>query len=177
MQFFSKPYNECCLLSDPQKIYDLVGWDATTRKYLLRDDDRVEVNVEHYEFIPLHQKFTELVEADSDGRLITVAEALESGEAIRIPTPSLPEFATPSKGFKKLSASSPAKPKAPPKDTGPAREKVRELFAPCKTREEIAEVASSVLSVPAADLIEKYTHLDNGRFRMVLGNRMVSSFK
>lgn len=46
-----------------------------------------------------------------------------------------------------------------------------------KSLDEAYEVASELLGVPAEELKDKYAHLDHGRQRMVLGNRMRAILK
>lgn len=45
------------------------------------------------------------------------------------------------------------------------------------TLEQMFETAAGYLNEPLQDLINKYAHLDNGRKRMVLGNRMRAKYK
>ena len=68
----------------------------------------------------------------------------------------------------------------PAADSGLAAEakaKVRGLLDPCNSREEIANVGMIYLGEDAGGLLSKYMHLDNGRFRMTIGNRMVGIYK
>lgn len=176
MQHFNKPYYECLLLTEPQKIYDLLAWDDANKKYLLKNDDEKEVWVEHHEFIPFSFRFREYCEAGPDGQIMTVAEAMDKHLDIKVQKPAPSSQVPHSPGPAKQSAPRTKTPVVP-KDTGPAREKVRELLAPCKTREDIAAVAGPHLKEEVDALIAKYAHLDNGRFRMVIGNRLVSLFK
>ena len=60
---------------------------------------------------------------------------------------------------------------------GEAKAKVRELLAGCETREQVAQVGMVYLGEDAGALLSKYLHLDNGRFRMTIGNRMVGLYK
>lgn len=56
------------------------------------------------------------------------------------------------------------------------KKQVEDLLAPCGVdREKLAGVAARLLGVKSPELIEKYAHLNNGMFKMVLANRMRSS--
>jgi len=115
--------------------------------------------------------------ASEDGRILPTTEAIENkieialGKASEAPPLNEPK-ATGEKPQKARKAKGDATETA-----DEARAKVRELLSGATSREEIAKLAAEPLGTPAEALVEKYAHLDNGRFRMVLGNRLASVFK
>lgn len=170
------PKRECHVFNRPG-IWDLIGFDRDTKKYTLRNDSKESIEVLHNEFVPVSLAGEDLVIASEDGRILPTTEALEQGILIALPEaesgPSLNEpratGAKPPKARRAQGAATEA--------AGEARAKVREALAGATSREEIAKVAAGILKEDAGALIEKYAHLDNGRFRMVLGNRMVGALK
>jgi hypothetical protein len=58
-----------------------------------------------------------------------------------------------------------------------AKTAVREMLAGCDGRETIAILAGGHLGESPESLLHKYEHLDNGRFRMTIGNRLVGLYK
>lgn len=169
------PKRECYVYSDPSVIWDLIGWDKETRKYRLRNDSGEYLDVFHNEFVPVSLASEDLVVANETGQIVPAIEALEQGLSIAITkAPDGPPLNDDKQQGPK--AKGPRKSEAKPREEAEAaRAKVRDLLASCKTREEIASAAEGVLGVSAPELIAKYAHLDNGRFRMVLGNRMVGT--
>lgn len=185
MDNFPKPYRECCLHSDPRRVYDLTGWDPDNKLYRLQNDDGRKVLVKCSEFTPLSSCHEDLIEAKEDGKLHPVSDLIEG-----VVTLSLRE--EPQEGHPlarpctvdgprpDVPARVPRPNKSQAKATGeacPHREQVRRLLADCHTREEIANRASGLLGEAPHELIGKYLHLDNGRFRMTIGNRLVGVFK
>lgn len=170
------PKRECHVFNRPG-IWDLVGWDNRTRQYQLRNDDGETILVFHNEFVPVSMAGEDLVMASEDGRILPTTEAIENkieialGKASEAPPLYEPRTTTKRPGAPRRSEG------AAPETADEARAKVRELLAGATSREEIAKIAAEPLGIPAEGLIEKYAHLDNGRFRMVLGNRLVSVFK
>jgi hypothetical protein len=51
------------------------------------------------------------------------------------------------------------------------------LLRACKSLDDVFTLAAKHLGSPEEELREKYDHLDNGRRRMVLGNRLRNHFK
>lgn len=167
------PKRECYVFSQPNRIFDLIGWDRETKKYRLRDDAGNTLDIFHNEFVPVSLAHEDLVVASETGEIVPATEALERGLTIAQPEapggpPSHAEPRTRAKGRAS---------RTNPESANETRAKVREMLLPCKTREEIAGVASGILGVSAEELVAKYAHLDNGRFRMTLGNRMVGTLK
>lgn len=171
------PKRECYVFARPAEIWDLVGWDRETKKYHLRNDAGESIDVFHSEFVPVSLANEDLVLASDDGRILPASEALGGDIAIapRRP-PDGPSLHAPGTTGEKPRTARRAKEHGTGA-TDEARAKVRELLSGAKTREEIAGVAADLLGISAGDLVAKYAHLDNGRFRMVLGNRMVGMLK
>lgn len=167
------PKRECYLFRDPETIYDLIGWDRETKKYHLRNDRGESVDVFHSEFVPVSLAGEDLVLASETGEIVAASEAMERKLTIaRTAVPvGLPSHE--SRGERPKARTSPKS----REEATETRSRVRSMLEPCKTREEIAGVAAGVLGGSAETLIAKYAHLDNGRFRMVLGNRMVGTLK
>ncbi|KGO33153.1 hypothetical protein JT06_16150 [Desulfobulbus sp. Tol-SR] len=167
---------ECHVFNQPG-IWDLIGWDSKTRQYQLRNDEGETILVFHNEFVPVSLAGEDLVMASEDGRILPTTEAIENkieialGKASEAP-PLYEPKATGEKPQKARKAKGDATETA-----DEARAKVRELLSGATSREEIAKLAAEPLGTPAEALVEKYAHLDNGRFRMVLGNRLASVFK
>lgn len=185
MDNFPKPYRECCLHSDPRRVYDLTGWNPTEKLYRLRNDEGHTVFVRCNEFTPLSSCHEELIEAGPDGRLHPVSDLIEG--VISLSLREEPQEGHPLPSGATLDGPRPDVPgpvpkarKSQPKATGDAagaKERVRSMLAEASTREQIAGMAAEVLGEDSGCLISKYAHLDNGRFRMVLGNRMVGRLK
>ena len=166
---------EVCLLSDLQHVYEIIDWDKNTKLWSLKNDLGATISVFHNEFVPLSEADEELVKAMPDGRLVTVSEMIEknlkwerpaflSGKPA--PSPEGPQAVKPAPSPERVAV-----------DQDEAKVKVSELLAPCDSREAVAEAAAGYLGSSTAALLEKYHHLDNGRFRMVIGNRLRSIFK
>jgi len=197
MDTFSKPYRECCLHKDPGHVYDLKGWDPTTKLYRLENDLGQKAFVKSHEFTLISAAGEDLLMATEQGsivsddiKVITVEDLMAGGwtavpletQDLGIPgdvpsealgaAPAATRPAAPAKREKPR-----ATPSDPPADPSGAKLKVRELLADAKTREEIAGIAQPVLLESVEYLIGKYAHLDNGRFRMTIGNRMVGVLK
>jgi len=170
---------ECYLFSDPGRIYDLIGWDAATKQYRLQNDDGRIVDVSQNEFVPVSLAGEDLVLASDTGEMVPASEAMERGLAIALPEPSVgPSSHSPATTANKPRRPSKTKDKSAEAQGAAveARSRVRELLAG-KSRDEMAEAAAGILGVSTEDLITKYAHLDNGRFRMVLGNRIAGVFQ
>lgn len=197
MDTFNKPYRECCLHSDPTHVYDLVGWDPANKLYRLENDLGQKVFVRSHEFTLISAAHEDLLMATEQGlvvpedvKIVTVEDLMAGGWlAIPLETQSMgipgegPSEPRPcaSASTRPEARTTPPKAKGTPRAASPdatgAKGRVRELLANAKSREEIAEIAQPVLLESVEYLIGKYKHLDNGRFRMTIGNRMVGVFK
>jgi len=211
-EILNKPYTECYVFTDPQKVYDLVAWDKETKLYRLHADDGTKKFLRYYEFCPISQAGEELIEAGDDGKLHTVKELVDSQghlkwkrpvwadnedqEAIKINPWASDEAQRAASRVLRTASDGPGadsrtprpKAKGRPADghggapveqglAGEAKAKVRELLAGCESREQVAQVGMVYLGEDAGALLSKYMHLDNGRFRMTIGNRMVGLYK
>lgn len=56
-------------------------------------------------------------------------------------------------------------------------DEVAVMLRACKSLDDVFKLASKTLGIKESELREKYEHLDNGRRRMVLGNRIRGHFK
>lgn len=202
MEKLFKPYTECYVFDDPTKVWDLVAWDPQNKLYRLEDGAGGKKFLRYFEFCPISQANEELLEAGDDGNLHTVQELVDSqghlkwkrpswatdpdDQPLSEPSGARPRGAGPDvpgqrpepKGEAPDGLRGPARPKRPVGPSGDeAKDKVRELLAGCQTREEIAGVGQVYLGEDAGILLSKYMHLDNGRFRMTIGNRMVGVYK
>lgn len=166
---------EVYLHSDPANTYDCINWDPKTRLYCLRGPGG-EVRAESHEFTPVSLAHEELLQYTANGQLITVADQCETGAGFAFirerPTERSAGTAQPDPRPRARAASG-----GPAEGHDEARAQAQQLLAGADGRGELAERASGVLGESAQTLIEKYAHLDNGRFRMVLGNRLTSKIR
>jgi len=197
MDTFSKPYRECCLHKDPGHVYDLRGWDPTTKLYRLENDLGQKAFVRSHEFTLISAAHEDLLMATEQGSIVRdeiftiTVEDLMAGGWTAVPLETQ-DIGIPGEGPREALGAAPAdtrpearakreRPRATPADPtadpSGAKLKVRELLADAKTREEIAGVAQPILLESVEYLMGKYHHLDNGRFRMTIGNRMVGVLK
>jgi len=175
---------ECYLHSDASCVYDVISWDPSTKLYRLRNDAGVTIDVDHTRFTLISDASEPLLEPTANGDIVSVANLHEQGiefeftssrEALGGPPSHAPgdratRTGATASGSRRPSGGAPAKAGSPEAEA--AKAKVKELLSGCTSREELAAVAEPVLGEPAAELVEKYSHLDNGRFRMTIGNRM-----
>jgi hypothetical protein len=198
MDRLTKPYRECCLHSNPTHVYDLTGWDAQNKLYRLENDHGHKVFVRSHEFTLISNAGEDLIRATEQGEIvkddvktITIEDLMAGGftaqpidgQDIGIPDRVFEREAT---GAQTSATRPEVRPtrresKGGASDAAPeaveAKATVRRLLADCQTREEIAGVAQPILLESVEYLIGKYAHLDNGRFRMTIGNRMVGVLK
>jgi hypothetical protein len=190
MEKMNKPYRECYLLSDPSHVYDLTGWDAQNRVYELRNDAGQVVKVKYWEFCPISSAHEDLIEAGDDGKLYTVQQLVESTGTLKWKRPAWADEGLSEATGATASATRPEVATTPrkPKESqakghgeaaagSEAKERVRELLAGASDRNQMAIVAGAILGEDPHELMMKYNHLDNGRYRMTLGNRMVGVLK
>lgn len=197
MDQLTKPYRECCLHKDPSRIYDLTGWDAEKKLYRLENDLKERVYVRSHEFTLISSFNEDLLRATEQGtieiddvKIITVEDLMAGGydvvpidgQDIGIPDQGQREARPCTREATRPDARTHGqKPKDGQAKSAPeaseAKLRVRELLAGAEGREQLASVASELLDETPEALIAKYAHLDNGRFRMTLGNRMVGVLK
>lgn len=188
MDSLTKPYRECCLHRDPKHVYDLTGWDPEHKLYRLENDLGQKVFVRCHEFTPISASDEELMAANPEGKIeVVTVEQLMEEDLTWVPpewvnSPSSTE--APPLASEPPAALRPSEPRKAKEsqakgqgDPSEAKAKVRELLAGCEGREQIAGAAAEILDETVMSLIEKYKHLDNGRFRMTIGNRMVGKLK
>jgi len=157
---------ECCYHKDPSCVYDCVGWDSNSKTYTLRNDAGDTVKAEVDDFTPVSMFDEELIKADGKGGFEVDKSVLQTGgSSLHAESPRASNMAKARKAERK---------KADPQDDAKEAVKVevREILSQCETRAEIAEVCAHILGENAPDLITKYEQQDNGRFRMILGNRI-----
>ncbi len=183
METLPKPYTECYVFDDPRNVYDLTGWNPTEKLYRLENDHGRKRYLRYFEFCPIAAAHDELLEAGDDGKIYTVQQLVDAkghlawkrptwaeegseGPAVRVSMAERPEV-----------AATPRKPKESQAkghdEASDAKGQVRELLAGLTDRLELAKAASEILGEDPETLMAKYQHLDNGRYRMTLGNRMV----
>lgn len=191
MDTFPKPHQECYVFDDPSCVYDLTGWNPDEKLYRLENDQGKKRYLRYFEFCPVSSAGQEEIEAGDDGKLYTVQQLVDSEGKLCWKRPAWAVSEAEGAPVDAPSASGPAPaPKAkerqakaqrePIQDSGTgaeAKARVRELLEPCKTREDVANVGHIYLGEDAGELLNKYMHLDNGRFRMTIGNRMVGLYK
>lgn len=167
---------EVYLHSDPTRVYDCVSWDANTRKYTLISDTGLRLEVLSDEFTPVSMAGEELIQFTNDGKQITVQDLVDDNASFSV-------FHGPSSHDQPTTASGPRKGRKPrgggtgatDEAKAQAKAQVAEMLGSCgNDRDEMAKIAGEVTGDHGPDLVLKYKHLDNGRFRMVLGNKMRS---
>lgn len=187
METMAKPYVECYMFDDPLNVYDLTGYDPTNKLYRLENDHGRKRFVRYFEFCPISAAGQEEIEAGDDGRIYTVQQLVDAGGDLKWVRPVWaqegPEGARPCTAEAKrpevaAKVEKPKESQAKAQGEGAeVKEHVRELLAGATDRQQMAVVASQILGEDAHDLVMKYAHLDNGRYRMTLGNRMVGILK
>lgn len=196
MDHFLKPYRECCLHSDPKHVYDLKGWDSVSKLYRLENDLNQKVFVRQHEFTLLSFAGEDLLEIQ-DGRIISVQELIDGENMVVVPAherviaplegPSEPrpctakaqgpDVAAKVRKPKESQAKAQGEPVATDGRGEEAKAKVRQMLEGVTDREKLAEIAQPILLECVSYLTAKYAHLDNGRYKMTLGNRMVGVLK
>ena len=187
METMPKPYTECYIFDDPTNVYDLTGWDPVNKLYRLENDQGRKRFMRYHEFCPISAAHDEEIEAGDDGRIYTVQQLVDAGGDLKWVRPRWahegPSEARPCTHEARRPEVAPQvrKPKESQAkghdEAAGVKERVRELLAGATDRQGIAQVAAKILGEKAEDLVSKYAHLDNGRFRMTLGNRMVGVLK
>ena len=160
---------EVCLHEDLEHVYECISWDPLTKKYTLVRDDNQTRFVDADEFTVISDASEDLLQATPDGKFISVQDQIDnqaSFKVIKDRGPSLQEAAPKPKARRDLG-----------KSNDPIKNQVREIFSHCESREDVAEAAGKWLNVTPIVLLQQYEHLDNGRFRMVCGNKIRSLLK
>jgi hypothetical protein len=170
----------CVLLDDPCTNFVLTGWDQNSKLYTLKNSAGRIATVSHDKFVPIDDLCADFLTATPDGR-IEIIQAL--------PDTILPPHILARPSLASQPASRPhlrTRPAPCHGDTAPAfsdpsadpvKARVRALLPAGLERADIADASATFLNISPADLLTKYAHLDNGRFRMVIGNRLTATFK
>lgn len=184
---------ECFLHNDPRFVYDCVGWQREDGKYRLKGPNGI-VLANHDEFTPISASHEELLQYTADGKMVTVKEQCETGAGFSFVTagrvhslggqpshaqghaasgPHRPPSGSGRASGAARSGQSASRPAAAVVDA--VKKTIAEMLGSCNgDRNEMAKIASEVTGDHGPDLVLKYAHLDNGRFRMTLGNKMRS---
>lgn len=191
IQELNKPYTECYVFDDPTRVYDLVGWNPDEKLYKLVSDDGRKRYLRYFEFCPISSAHNEEIEAGDDGKIYTVQQLVDAQGRLAWKRPTWAdagaEAARPCasgstgpdlRAQGRKAKDRPAKAHDEAMASGDeAKDAARALLHGLNNREELAKAAGKVLGETPESLVEKYAHLDNGRFRMTLGNRIVGIFK
>lgn len=166
---------ECCLHKDPTTVYDCVAWNSEEKKYKLKNDAGMVEWVGSNEFTPISEMREGLLAFNDEGRIITVTDEgrvylteASSSHAERSAGLGLDRASAPRRGTTKALRD----PKPSSEASERAKAEVKNLLEGRVDRLELATVAGGVTGDDPNELVEKYQHLDNGRFRMTLGNKM-----
>jgi hypothetical protein len=153
----------------------LAGWNPDSKLYTLKNADGRVVSVAHDKFVPIDDLCADFLSATPDGR-IEITKTLQD------------DFLPPHLARLSLASHPAQRPNPRPcpascsggtasASSDPPKARVRTLLPAGLERADIADIAAPFLSCSPANILDKYAHLDNGRFRMVVGNKLTALFK
>lgn len=168
---------ECCLHADPGHVYILTAWE--TPFYVLTNDRGDVARCLAHEFTPISELGEDYLEATEDGRIEIIKDFMEILDSHSLPEIVKAVAGPPSRVRSPRGAGTGQASKAKGGTTeaqSEAKARVTALLECCNSREDIADIGACFLGDSAGNLLKKYEHLDNGRFRMVIGNRLRGLF-
>ena len=164
---------EVCYHSDPSQVYETIAWSAKDKLYTLINDAGEKYLAGPDEFTILSSCREPLIKSDGKGGFIVDESITNSVEkAVQGEKKKAGRGERPLRRRASLLVE-----KAVQGGQEEAKTAVREALSLCEGREDVAKVAGKMLGEDWQDLMKKYESQDNGRFRMILGNRMRGHLK